>query len=623
MPPIETALAELDSLSSDGRFTYTDVAKRHGVERSTLRRRHQAITEPRTVKVMKQQQLTPEQELELVSWINDETKAGMPPLGGLVREKASLLAGKEVGEGWVYRFLQRQDQYLISKWATGMDRVRHQADSESKYKDYFTFVHRQMDRYGIEPRHTYNMDEKGILMGKINRSKRIFSRKVWERKQVQSSLQDGSREWISILACICADGTVLDPGLIYQSDASQVQSSWVEDIRQDRPAYVTASVSGWSNNEIGLAWLEQVFDRQTKAKARHSWRLLFVDGHDSHISLQFLDYCGKNRILVVRFPSHSTHTLQPLDVVAFKSLSSHYSNELNQFMVKSHGMLPVAKRDFFGMFWSAWDLTFKQPLILKAFEATGISPRNAEVILQRFHSDSSDSSSDSSGSDLNTWYQIHRRFKQVVKDPKDRRTQQLSQALHRLHCRVVIAESDIDGLEQALTIKKKRKRPSKAIQVQQYGEPTGGAVWMSPHRIEKEIARIRQEEDEAKQQKLLRAEQVAVRKSSRELEAKLKQERVVARAAVRAQKAKEREKSQLNIQRRKAAAQAKTQHQTKARVSKFKSMSKASGSGSAGGGSGGDKGSGSRKTVPAPRAPLPPPRTSRLGRSINKPGRYR
>jgi hypothetical protein len=187
----------------------------------------------------------------------------------------------------------------------------------------------------------------------------------------------------------------------------------------------------------------------------------------------------------------------------------------------------------------------------------------------------------------------------------------------------VIAESDIDGLEQALTIKKKRKRPSKAIQVQQYGEPTGGAVWMSPHRIEKEIARIRQEEDEAKQQKLFRAEQVAVRKSSRELKAKLKQERVVARAAVRAQKAKEREKSQLNIQRRKAAAQAKTQHQTKARVSKFKSMSKASGSGSAGGGSGGDKGGGSRKTVPAPRAPLPPPRTSRSGRSINKPGRYR
>lgn len=304
------------------------------------------------------------------------------------------------------------------------------------------------------------MDEKGIPMGKINRSKRIFSRKVWERKQVHLSLQDGSREWISILACICADGTVLDPGLIYQSDASQVQSSWVEDIRQDHPAYVTASVSGWSNNEVGLAWLEQVFDRQTKAKARHSWRLLSVDGHDSDIYLQFLDYYDKNRILVVQFPSHSTHTLQPLDVVAFKSLSSHYSNELNQFMVKSHGMLPVAKRDFFGMFWSVWDLTFKQPLILKAFEATGISPRSAEVILQRFHPDSS-------GSDLNTWYQIHRRFKQLVKDPKDRRTQQLSQALHRLHCRVVIAESDIDGLEQVLAIKKKRKRSSKAIQVQQ------------------------------------------------------------------------------------------------------------------------------------------------------------
>jgi hypothetical protein len=34
------------------------------------------------------------------------------------------------------------------------------------------------------------------------------------------------------------------------------------------------------NKDIGPAWLEQVFDRHTKEKARQSYRLLILDGHD-------------------------------------------------------------------------------------------------------------------------------------------------------------------------------------------------------------------------------------------------------------------------------------------------------------------------------------------------------
>jgi hypothetical protein len=90
---------------------------------------------------------------------------------------------------------------------------------------------------------------------------------------------------------------------------------------------VTATLSGWTNEDTGLQWLIQVFDRETKARARQSWRLLYVDGHGSHVTLAFLEYCAANRILVVRFPPHATHTVQPLDVVVFKSLSSAYSRE--------------------------------------------------------------------------------------------------------------------------------------------------------------------------------------------------------------------------------------------------------------------------------------------------------
>jgi hypothetical protein len=92
------------------------------------------------------------------------------------------------------------------------------------------------------------------------------------------------------------------------------------------------SSSGWTNNDIGLAWLKQVFDRSTKAKARLSYRLLILDGHGSHLMKEFINYCDQNRSLLMIYPPHSTHMLQPLDVVMFKPLSSAYSGEVAAFM---------------------------------------------------------------------------------------------------------------------------------------------------------------------------------------------------------------------------------------------------------------------------------------------------
>jgi hypothetical protein len=181
----------------------------------------------------------------------------------------------------------------------------------------------------------YNMDEKGFLIGILGRSKRIFSRRMWEKKEVTASLQDGSREFLTLLACCCADGSALPPGLIYATANGAIRSAWVEDIKAgEHEVFISSSPSGWSNNEIGLAWLEQVFDRYTKQRAGR-WRLLILDGHGSHITMEFIEYCDRYRILLMILPPHSTHTLQPLDVVLFKPLSQAYSNELTNHLHKA------------------------------------------------------------------------------------------------------------------------------------------------------------------------------------------------------------------------------------------------------------------------------------------------
>jgi hypothetical protein len=45
----------------------------------------------------------------------------------------------------------------------------------------------------------------------------VASRRKWEKKEVTATLQDGSREWITFLACVCADGSALLPSLVYQA----------------------------------------------------------------------------------------------------------------------------------------------------------------------------------------------------------------------------------------------------------------------------------------------------------------------------------------------------------------------------------------------------------------------
>jgi hypothetical protein len=398
MSSIEAALAAIESLKPGEKLVYTDIAAKYGVDRRTLARRHQCVTASSSTKAADQRALQPQQELELLQYIKQLTERGLPPTRAMVRRFASDIAKRELGKGWIDRYIKRHDIHLISRWATGIDRSRHQADSQSKYSLYFELLRSKISQYNIKPRHMYNMDEKGFMLGVLTRSKRVFSRRMYENGKIKAHIQDGSREWITLLACICADGTALDPAIIYQSASSSLQDSWLQAFEPNDRVYFSSSSSGWTNNNIGLAWLKQVFDRSTKAKARSSYRLLILDGHGSHLTKEFIDYCDQNRILLMIYPPHSTHTLQPLDVVMFKPLSSAYSGEVAAFMERCQGLTSMSKRDFYPMFMTAWKASFKEDTILKAFEATGLSPFEPEVILKRFNKQPTQGSSSDSDS---------------------------------------------------------------------------------------------------------------------------------------------------------------------------------------------------------------------------------
>jgi hypothetical protein len=296
------------------------------------------------------------------------------------------------------------------------------------------------------------MDEKGFMAGVIGKQKRVFSKALYKREHAQQSSHDGNREWITVIACVCGNGTALLPGLIFQADSANVQSNWVSDIdKKKHSVYTTVSPSGWSNNDAGLGWVEQVFNPLTKDKARRKWRLLIMDGHGSHITMDFLSYCAEERILVLIYPPHSTHTLQPLDVVCFSPLATNYTTALAIHLHSSQGLTPFQKGDFFKILWEAWTQTFTGKLILRSFEAVGIAPLNPNVILNCFTPSQAEAAAAWAFNEADNWRHNNKVWRQPVKDPAADEAKELRQTLPQLTNQNELLKMERDGFREALS----------------------------------------------------------------------------------------------------------------------------------------------------------------------------
>ena len=199
------------------------------------------------------------------------------------------------------------------------------------------------------------------------------------------------------------DGTTLPPAIIYQANSGNLQDTWLDEFDPvEQCCFFASSSTGWTNEELGYSWLIKVFDRATKEKARfgRDYRLLFVDGHNSHVNMKFLSWCEQHKILVAVYPPHSTHRLQPLDVSLFNPLSNYYSQNLSYCIFKTRGLSIISKRDFFDLFWPAFQRAFTSKKILNRWEKTGLHPFNPAVVLDQIKPEERPSSSTSGSSAL-------------------------------------------------------------------------------------------------------------------------------------------------------------------------------------------------------------------------------
>jgi hypothetical protein len=115
MALIDNAIAAIDARVSEDDSTLTEIADKFGVDRLTLGRRCKGATTTPEAGYVLQQKLNPQQESELVAYIEELTKCALPPTSAMIHNFASEVAKERVSESWVTQFLNHTKDNLVSK----------------------------------------------------------------------------------------------------------------------------------------------------------------------------------------------------------------------------------------------------------------------------------------------------------------------------------------------------------------------------------------------------------------------------------------------------------------------------------------------------------------------------
>jgi hypothetical protein len=365
----------LQAIKQDATISQRRAAAIYSVPQRTLSDRR-AGRSSRADSAPKSRKLDNNEEEVIVKHILELVGRGFAPRLAAVADMANSLRTERnmghVGVNWPSTFVKRRPELQMS-FNRKYDYKRALCEDPGTIQAWFRLVANMKAKYGIQDEDTYNFDETGFMMGQISTGAVVTAS---ERRGRPKAVQPGNREWTTVIQGINATGWAIPPFIIFKG--RHHLSAWYkeEDLPQDW--VIAVSDNGWTTNKLGLQWLKH-FDEHTKKRVIGSHRLLVIDGHESHDSLQFQQYCKDNKIITICMPPHSSHLLQPLDVGCFAPLKKAYGRQAEDLM--RNRITHITKLEFLPCFKRAFDAAITPSNIQGGFRGAGLVPFDPERVI--------------------------------------------------------------------------------------------------------------------------------------------------------------------------------------------------------------------------------------------------
>ncbi len=143
---------------------------------------------------------------------------------------------------------------------------------------------------------------------------------------------------------------------------------------------VGVSESGYNNDDLAYDYIHH-FNRQSRKYQQGLRRILLCDEYGSHLTREILEFCAQQKIHIFPLPPHTSHILQPLDVILFQPFKHFHAKAVDQ--ATQTGCSKFTKLEILTPISSIRRDTFKKNFILSSFRECGLIPYNPQVVLAK------------------------------------------------------------------------------------------------------------------------------------------------------------------------------------------------------------------------------------------------
>lgn len=245
---------------------------------------------------------------------------------------------------------------------------RAQAFNKAQVTRFFKILQEVFVENDIQPSRIWNVDESAIST--VHRPQKILAAKG--KKQVGALTSAERGQHTTVVCCMSSSGNFVPPALIF------ARKKYKHELFDGTPTGTLGLVneSGWMTGELFLQWLKH-FKEYANPSVENKV-LLLVDGHSSHKHVDVLTYAKENGILMISFPPHCTHRLQPLDVAFFGPLKIYYSQEATKWL-RVHPGRVITQYQVGSLFSVAYGKAATNQNAVSGFSKTGIWPLNPDI----------------------------------------------------------------------------------------------------------------------------------------------------------------------------------------------------------------------------------------------------
>jgi hypothetical protein len=316
--------------------------------------------------------LNEEDEKKLVDIIEQKASEGTGLNSKQIRELAADFINKDsdscliFSKTWYSDFMNRHPD-LSERKAQKLTIARAKSLTPEIVDDLFVQLKNLYDFHKFSADRIFNLDEKGFD-GESSRINTVIAPKA--QKHVNST-NCGFRDHWSLMAIVNAAGFCCPPLFVF------LGKELPGDILANGPPNSKATVQ--ENGYFTDVLFHQVLDHligNTSLIPRPI--LLLLDGSDTHLSREPLEYAKNNGVIIMKLPPQTTHRLQPLDISVFKPLSSYFQDSCRKF--KKEKKRGINRYDLAEIVKPAWERATIPSTIISGFRNCGYWPLDRSKI---------------------------------------------------------------------------------------------------------------------------------------------------------------------------------------------------------------------------------------------------